>query len=113
MKPSGIPKCQLEEVLLSLDEIEAIRLVDLEQLYQTDAAEQMHISRQTLGNIIKNAHKKIADALINGKALRIETPKDSTMSGHFMFCPACGSTFKDKLACPSCDSEKIEKNELP
>ncbi len=111
MKPSGIPKCQLEEVFLCLDEIEAIRLVDLEQLYQSDAAEQMHISRQTLGNIIKKAHQKIADALINGKALRLETPKDSSMSGQFMFCPACGSTFQDESVCPSCDSEKVEKNE--
>lgn len=62
----------LKEVGLTLDELEAIRLADLEGLYQEDAAGQMKISRQTFGNIINSAHKKIADALVNGKALKIE-----------------------------------------
>ncbi|OHB56809.1 MAG: hypothetical protein A2Y07_06760 [Planctomycetes bacterium GWF2_50_10] len=71
-KPRGIPLCSLEEVCLSLDEVEAMRLSDLEGLYQEDAARQMNISRQTFGNIINSAHKKVADALINGKALQIK-----------------------------------------
>ena len=62
----------LEEVNLTLDELEAIRLADLAELYQEDAAKKMNISRQTFGNIINSAHKKIADALINAKALKIE-----------------------------------------
>lgn len=72
-KPQGIPMCNLEEVELELDEIEAIRLADLEELYQADAAERMGVSRQTFGNIIARAHKKIASALISGKALKILT----------------------------------------
>jgi predicted DNA-binding protein (UPF0251 family) len=71
-KPRGIPSSDLEEVLLDLDEYEAIRLADYEQLYQEQAATQMKISRQTFGRIIEAAHKKIADVLINGKALKIE-----------------------------------------
>jgi len=61
----------LEEVNLTLDELEAIRLADLTELYQEDAAKKMNISRQTFGNIINSAHKKIADALLNAKALKI------------------------------------------
>ena len=71
-KPRGIPLDALEEVNLTLDELEAIRLADLTELYQEDAAKKMNISRQTFGNIIKSAHKKIADALLNAKALKIE-----------------------------------------
>lgn len=71
-KPRGIPSTQLEEVVLSLDEFEAIRLADFERLYQEDAAIKMNISRQTFGRIIESAHKKIADILISGKALKIE-----------------------------------------
>ena len=71
-KPRGIPISQLEEVVLSLDEYEAIRLADYEQLYQEEAATRMNISRQTFGRIIEDAHKKIADVLMNGKALKIE-----------------------------------------
>ena len=61
----------LEEVSLELDEIEALRLADLEGLYQADAAERMGISRQTFANIVERARHKVADALIHGKALKI------------------------------------------
>jgi len=71
-KPRGIPLDMLEEVNLALDELEAVRLADLEGLYQVDAAKKMNISRQTFGNIIERAHKKIADVLLNAKALKIE-----------------------------------------
>jgi len=71
-KPRGIPSVELEEIVLHLDEFEAIRLADYEQLYQEEAAAQMSISRQTFGRIIDGAHKKIADVLIHGKALKIE-----------------------------------------
>ena len=70
-KPRGIPTVDLEEIVLNLDEFEAIRLADYEQLYQEDAATQMNVSRQTFGRIIEAAHKKIADVLLNGKALKI------------------------------------------
>ncbi len=71
-KPRGIPMCELQETELTICEIEAMRLADLEEMYQADAAKQMDISRQTFGNIIQSAHKKIADALINGKAIVID-----------------------------------------
>jgi len=72
-KPQGIPMTELEEVELTLDEVEALRLADLEELYQADAAAKMGISRQTFGNIVARAHKKVATAILGGKALRIAT----------------------------------------
>lgn len=71
-KPRAVPISELEEVVLTVDEYEAIRLADLEELYQVKAAQEMKISRQTFGNIVISAHKKVADAIVNAKALRIE-----------------------------------------
>ncbi len=71
-KPAGLPTRALEEVVLGLDGAEAIRLADLEGLYQEAAARRMGVSRQTFGRILEEAHRVVADALINGKALRIE-----------------------------------------
>ncbi|MCX5796715.1 MAG: DUF134 domain-containing protein [Elusimicrobia bacterium] len=71
-KPQGVPSDGLREIVLGFDELEALRLADLEGLYQEDAAARMQVSRPTFGNIIRSAHAKIAQAIINGKALRIE-----------------------------------------
>jgi len=70
-KPRGIPLSQLEEVRLELAELEALRLADFESLYQEVAARQMGVSRQTFGNILNSAHRKVAEALLQGKALLI------------------------------------------
>lgn len=70
-KPCDIPFHELHETCLTLDELEAIRLADLERLYQEEAASHMGVSRQTFGNIIRSAHNKIADALVNAKSLKI------------------------------------------
>ena len=64
-KPRGIPLSILEHVNLTFDELEAIRLADIEGMYQEKAAGKMNISRQTFGRIIESAHRKIADALVN------------------------------------------------
>jgi uncharacterized protein len=71
-KPRGIPVDALEEVILTLDELEAMKLADQDGLYQQIAAAKMNISRQTFGNIINSAHRKMADVIINAKALKIE-----------------------------------------
>jgi len=71
-KPRGIPMKFLEEINLEMDEFEAIRLRNYKGLYQEKAAEKMKISRQTFGRILESANKKIADAMINGKAIRIK-----------------------------------------
>ena len=71
-KPAGVPVSRLEEISLGIDELEAIRLADLEGLYQEKAAEQMKVSRQTFGRIVSSARKKVAHALVKGVVLRIE-----------------------------------------
>ncbi len=71
-KPRGIPLVELEEVSIGLDEFEAVRLADYEGLYQEDGADRMKISRATFGRILNEAHRKVAECLIKGKALRIE-----------------------------------------
>lgn len=63
---------EIDEVVMSLDEFEAVRLADLERLYQEKAAEQMGVSRPTFSRIIDVARHKMADAIVHGKALRIE-----------------------------------------
>jgi len=64
--------CALETVKLKADELESLRLCDLEGLYHAEAAERMGISRQTLDRILKKAHQKVAKTLLNGCVLQIE-----------------------------------------
>jgi predicted DNA-binding protein (UPF0251 family) len=72
-KPRGIPLVHLEEISIRLDELEAIRLADYEGLYHEDAAQKMKISRATFGRILDEARHKVAEAILMGKALKIET----------------------------------------
>ena len=71
-KPCGFPMSEIDQVVMALDEFEAMRLADLDGLYQEQAAEQMKVSRSTFSRIIDSAHRKMADAIVHGKALRIE-----------------------------------------
>jgi len=71
-KPRGIPMKDLEEVVLSHDETEALRLRYVEGLEQSDAAEQMEISQSTFHRILASANKKLAEGIIKGKAICIE-----------------------------------------
>ncbi|MDF2184684.1 DUF134 domain-containing protein [Grimontia hollisae] len=68
-KPNGVPLSQLDKVELLDEELEALRLADLEDLSQADAAASMGISRQTFGNIVKRARAKVAQSLVHGQAL--------------------------------------------
>lgn len=112
-KPAGIPKCDLEEVVLTLDEFEAMRLADFEGLYQDAAAESMNISRQTFGNILASAHRKIADCLIHGKSLRIEGGAVDTNRRLFV-CKACNHRWSTEQMehaqgfCPACGNSELK-----
>lgn len=70
-KPQGVPMRFLDEIELSLEEMEAIRLKDKEGLEQTEAAERMNTSQSTFQRILSSARNKITVALIEGKALKI------------------------------------------
>ena len=76
-KPKGIPLIDLEEVVLNMDELEAVRLADCEGLYHEEAAKRMDVSRPTFGRILGEARRKIAGAIIHGMALRIATADEA------------------------------------
>lgn len=86
-KPAGVPGHLLGEVVVSLDEFESIRLADLEGLYQAEAAARMNVSRATFGRIVEAGRRKVAEALVLGKRLRIEggavavAPRDGPPAG--------------------------------
>jgi len=71
-KPAGIRMIELQEVTITFDEFEAVRLKDLEELEETEAAKKMSISQPTFNRLVKQARKKISDAIVHGKALKIE-----------------------------------------
>lgn len=71
-KPAGIKKSELEQVTISLEELEALRLKNIENLDQDQAAKKMDVSQPTFHRMLLAARKKITDAIINGKALKIE-----------------------------------------
>jgi predicted DNA-binding protein (UPF0251 family) len=121
-KPKGIPLSAIEEVALSFDEYEAIRLADLNGLYQEQAAELMGVSRQTFGRIIESAHQKVAEALVKGRALKIEGGAVEAASVSAFRCGDCqhawrlsGDTVQPEK-CPSCESgdiRSVEKDKGP
>jgi len=117
-KPAGIPMRVLDEVVLSVEEAEAIRLKDLERLEQEQGAERMNISRPTFQRVLVSGRQKMADALLNGKAIRIEggsfeiapgrfrcfndheweVPSEIMMNKPPQFCPTCNSTDIESLS---------------
>jgi predicted DNA-binding protein (UPF0251 family) len=112
-KPAGTPASSLEEVVLSLEEYEAIRLADHEGLYQEDAAARMGVSRQTFGRAIALARAKVARALVLGCVLRIEVSEAEALAMPAMrdfTCRACAHAWQEPFgtgrpaACPACGS---------
>lgn len=109
--PVGIKKCELNEVAIKVEELEAMRLKDIEELNQEECAERMHVSRQTFQNIIDSARKKVALALTEGKAININGGNYTRNLCSFK-CTACGKVYEikyeeDKNACPSCGSSDV------
>ncbi len=88
-KPAGVPAGELETIVLSLDEVETLRLADLNAQYQEAAAGQMKISRATFARIIESARRKVADALIHGKALQIQTEPGDVPPAYALAPGAC------------------------
>jgi len=73
-KPQGIPLRMLKEVIIKKDELEALKLYEVDNLNQVNAAKKMRVSQPTFARIMGSANKKIAEAIIKGKAIRIELP---------------------------------------
>ncbi len=71
-KPAGVLLRNMENSILTRDELETVRLIDFEKIGQNKARKEMKISQPTLSRILKNAREKLADAVVNGKAIKIE-----------------------------------------
>jgi len=115
-KPAGVPLPRLEKICLSIEEAEAIRLKDLEGLEQEECAQRMHISRPTFHRVLQSARRKVAESLINGKAIKIDGGNFEMAISRFR-CDDFGHewdvafetmTTKPPSACPQCNSLNIQ-----
>lgn len=112
--PLGKHKCEIDEVVLKLEELEAMRLKDIEELNQEECAERMQVSRQTFQNIIDSARKKVAIALSEGKGINISGGNYTTGSCKFK-CISCGNVYEisyqqNRENCPTCGSNQVMCN---
>lgn len=114
-KPREIPLCCLEIANLSIEELEAIRLCDLLQMEQNEAADRMGVSRKTFWIDLQRARQKVADALVNGKAIEIsggEYVNTGECRVNYL-CKECDYVWEPELnhnrptSCPSCGSNLI------
>lgn len=116
-KPAGVRMRELEEIQLGLDEVEAIRLKDLVGLEQEQCAERMGVAQSTFQRVLTAARNKVASALIEGKALRVEG--GSYLISPIVFtCVKCGSEWENKdrsltePACPKCGGRDIAASRI-
>jgi len=111
-KPRGIPMQNLDEVCLTVDEGEALRLADLLGMSHEEAGRRMGVSRATFGRIIQRARKTVADALINGKAINIEGGNYKViMEARIFKCRKCDNKWEEAQGtgrpkgCPKCNDD--------
>lgn len=104
-KPSGIPMAYLEEIILTVDELEALRLKDLEGLEQQECASRMGVAQSTLQRILVSAREKVSKAIVEGKALRIQG--GAYALGEELICPRCRGRHGRRHGniCSHCGSE--------
>jgi predicted DNA-binding protein (UPF0251 family) len=107
----GVRGRNLEQILMTLDEFEALRLADFIGLSHAEAADEMEISRSTFTRLIEKARKKIADFLIQGKLLTIEGGSIH-FRNNIIHCQDCGHMFKTNIdnaisECPACHSKNL------
>jgi predicted DNA-binding protein (UPF0251 family) len=115
-KPAGIPMRSLEEIQLSMEEAEALRLKDLEGMEQEPASERMNVSRPTFQRILASARRKVADALLNGRAVRISggnyemaSRRFRCRSGHEWDAPLEPKADESPALCPTCNTPGTDK----
>lgn len=113
-RPVGVPPATLQEVCLSIEEAEAIRLKDLEGLEHEQCAQSMRVSRGTFARILGSARQKMADAMLNGKAIRIEggnfemaVRRFRCLNGHEWAVPFEVMIAGPPQLCPTCKTPSI------
>jgi len=120
-RPVGVPANVLPPVCLSLEEAESIRLKDLEGLEQEECARRMQISRPTFHRVLESGRRKLADALVNGKAIQIEGGNFGLAQrrfrcnndGHEWNVPFEALANRLPISCPMCRSVNIQAAPLP
>ena len=121
-KPVGVPIFAVDEIVISVEEMEAIRLADMEGLDQGPAAERMGISRPTFHRVLAKAHAKIAQFLWQGKSLRIEggnyRVKHCAIGLRQFICNSCGHEWEVphghggrgcEMSCPQCGAQAASR----
>jgi predicted DNA-binding protein (UPF0251 family)/DNA-directed RNA polymerase subunit RPC12/RpoP len=111
-KPAGIPTRELEEILITIDEFEALRLADFEGLSQRDASTAMHISQPTFNRVLSSARSKVASGIVQGYVIRIEGGRYVLADGTgILECLDCGASVdmssEDMSTCPACGSTRL------
>ncbi len=111
-KPAGIPVRDLDEILVTIDEFESIRLADFEGMSQREASEIMKISQPTFNRVLSSARSKIAEGIVLGQVLRIEGGNYVLRDGSGgLQCVDCGTnldmTKDDQRKCPKCGSSEL------
>jgi len=111
-KPAGIPAMELEEILITIDEFEALRLADFEGLSQRDASTAMQISQPTFNRVLSSARHKVASGLVQGFVLRIEGGRYRLADGTgILECIDCGASVdmssENKSSCHACGSTRL------
>ena len=117
-KPRGVPMVDLEQVQLTVDELEAMRLADFLGLSHEEAGKQMGVSRATFGRIVEQARKTVADALIHGKAINVEGGNYKRVDpsrNRFFLCDHCDCKWEEPprtgrpKKCPSCGGQTFHR----
>jgi predicted DNA-binding protein (UPF0251 family) len=113
-KPQGIPLRILEHAVITVDELEALRLSDFLGMSHEETAKELKVSRPTVTRMLARAHQALADALVNGKAIRIEGG-DYILEGYDeCLCPKCGAQWSapangnHKQVCGKCSDAEVE-----
>jgi predicted DNA-binding protein (UPF0251 family) len=113
-KPAGIPMHSLEEVRLSLEEAEALRLKEIEGLDQEAASTRMNVSRPTFQRVLASARRKVADAVLNARALRIAGgniemafSRFRCRRGHQWDAPDEATGRLESALCPTCNTPGV------
>lgn len=117
-KPRGVPMMDLEQVQLTLDELEALRLADFLGMSHEEAGKQMDVSRATFGRIIEQARKTVADALIHGKAISVDGGNYKRVNPRairLFLCDHCQGRWEEHPGtgrpkkCPSCGDQEFHR----
>jgi predicted DNA-binding protein (UPF0251 family) len=117
-KPRGVPMIDLEQVQLTVDELEALRLADFLGMSHEEAGKQMGVSRATFGRIVEQARKTVADALIHGKAISVDGgnyERVDPRADRVFLCDHCQGRWEEPPGtgrpkkCPSCGAQEFHR----